>query len=433
MKDQQVLGNHILVEFTGCQPKILNDVIVVEEAMNAAALDSGATVLNSTFHHFSPYGISGVIVIQESHLAIHTWPEYGYAAVDLFTCGDQIDSWKAFDRLKSAFASTNYSAIEMRRGSIGLMNRLDFDSTSMRSDNSSENQNQMYHRNVWFTDKDDEQALSLRYKGKPLFDVKSPHQRVKILETYRYGKLLALDDMIMTTEKDEYHYHEMICHPAMFTHGNIESVLVIGGGDGGTIREVLKHESVKKVTMVELDEVVVEACRNHLPLVASVFEDSRLHMLIDDGIKYLDRCDQNFDLILIDGSDPVGPSKGLFEKSFYENCKRCLSENGILVARGESPRFNESAFYGLNTVLQSLFGYENTKVSLFYAPTYPSGMWSFQWGMNSNDFAEIDPLAVERFVEKAGLKYYNSQIHMASLALPNEIKRKIELCPKNLN
>ena len=228
----QSLGNHILVEITGCNPQVMNDVAFIEQTMVDSATIAGATVINSSFHHFSPYGVSGVVVIQESHLAIHTWPEYGYAAVDLFTCGDEVDAWKAFDFLKESFGAKNYSALEMNRGAIKMLSRMDVDLESLRSTVEDNIGKESIERNIWFTDKDDSQALSLRY-SQQLFKEKSDFQEVKILDTYRYGKMLTIDQMVMTTEKDEAHYHEMIAHPAMFAHGNVKNVLVIGGGLSG--------------------------------------------------------------------------------------------------------------------------------------------------------------------------------------------------------
>lgn len=421
------LGNHILVEFMGCDPHIMNDVSSIERDMVDAALKAGATVINSTFHHFSPYGVSGVVVIQESHLAIHTWPEYGYAAVDLFTCGE-MDAWISFDYLKTCFGAKNYSALEMKRGAVQLLSRNDFDISSMRQKADTWKNPDMYTRNVWFTDKDDNQALSLRYTGDVFYDVQSPFQRVRILESPKYGKLLTLDDMFMTTEKDEFHYHEMISHPSMFTHGNAKNILVIGGGDGGTVREFLRHDHVEKVTMVEIDGEVIKACKEHLPSIAASFDDPKLNLIVGDGIAFVkEAADQAYDIVVIDGSDPVGPAEGLFSVEFYRNCYRILKDGGILVAQGESPKFNEQAFTELNITLQHIFGKENAPVSLFYVPTYPTGMWSFQYGIKGaqqpksiNKDAEIDA-----FVAAKGLKYYNADIHKASFALPNFVKSLI--------
>lgn len=421
------LGNHILVEFMNCDPHIMNDVATIERDMVDAARKAGATVINSTFHHFSPYGVSGVVVIQESHLAIHTWPEYGYAAVDLFTCGE-MDAWISFDYLKDCFKSKSYSALEMKRGSVNLLTRNDFDMTTMREKAAEWRNPEFYTRNVWFTDKDEDQALSLRFTGEVFFDVQSPFQRVRILESTKYGKMLALDDMVMTTINDEFHYHEMIAHPALFTHGNAKNILVIGGGDGGTVREILRHEGVEKVTMVEIDGEVIKACKEHLPEIAAAFDHPKLDLHVADGIAFVkDAAPKSYDIIIVDGSDPVGPAEGLFSVEFYTNCYNALKDGGILVAQGESPKFNEKAFSELNYTLQDIFGKDNAPVSLFYVPTYPTGMWSFQYGLKGG----VSPKAVtnvseiDSFVAAQELRYYNSDVHTASFATPNFVKTLI--------
>ncbi|HLU86306.1 MAG TPA: polyamine aminopropyltransferase [Taishania sp.] len=422
------LGNHILVEFMNCDPHVMNDVATIERDMVEAARKAGATVINSTFHHFSPWGVSGVVVIQESHLAIHTWPEYGYAAVDLFTCGE-MDAWISFDHLKECFGSKSYSAIEMKRGSVNLLTRNDFDMTTMREKAAEWRNPDFYTRNVWFTDKDEDQALSLRFTGEVFYDAQSSFQRVRILESPKYGKFLTLDDMVMTTINDEFHYHEMISHPAMFTHGNAKNILVIGGGDGGTVREILRHEGVEKVTMVEIDGEVIKACKEHLPEIAAAFDNPKLELLVDDGIAFIkNAAPKSYDIIIVDGSDPVGPAEGLFSTEFYTNCYNALKDGGILVAQGESPKFNEKAFAELNHTLQDIFGKDNAPVSLFFVPTYPTGMWSFQYGLKgaqapkaiSND-SEIDA-----FVDAKGLRYYNADVHRGSFATPNFVKQLIK-------
>lgn len=422
------LGNHILVEFMNCDPHVMNDVAAIERDMVGAAQKAGATVINSTFHHFSPYGVSGVVVIQESHLAIHTWPEYGYAAVDLFTCGE-MNAWISFDHLKECFGAKSYSAIEMKRGSVNLLTRNDFDISTARQKASEWRNPEFFTRNVWFTDKDENQALSLRFTGEVFFDVQSPFQRVRILESYKYGKMLALDDMVMTTENDEFHYHEMISHPSMFALKNAKNVLVIGGGDGGTVREILRHDGVEKVTMVEIDGEVIKACKEFLPQIAAAFDNPKLELIVDDGIAFIkNAAPQTYDLIIVDGSDPVGPAEGLFSVEFYTNCYNALKENGILVAQGESPKFNEKAFAELNHTLQDIFGKDKAPVSLFFVPTYPTGMWSFQYGLKGNVSLKenISSEEIAQFVDNKGLRYYNEDVHFGSFATPNFVKQLLK-------
>lgn len=419
------LGKHILVEFSGCKPEIMNDVAFIEESMVGAAQSAGATVINSTFHHFSPYGVSGVVVIQESHLAIHTWPEYGYAAVDLFTCGDSVNPWVSFDELKDKFQAKNYSAIEMRRGSLNLLQRLDFEYRDRGGDKSI--QRPEIVRNVWFTDKDDNQALSLRYTGDLLYNKQTPYQRVGVIDTYAYGKALVIDNMFMITEKEGFHYSEMISHPAMFAHGNVRKALVIGGGDGGTVAELLKHSSVERVDMVEIDGAVVEASKEFLPSIACAFDNPKLNLTIGDGIAFVASAPAGeYDLVIVDGSDPVGPAEGLFSAEFYQNCRRVLSDNGLLVVQGESPEFNKRSFVELNQCLKGIFGAEKVNTLLFNTAIYPSGVWSFMVASKGT----VDPRAanrdeVEKFLSCNDLKYYNYDLHIGAFSLPTYVKRML--------
>lgn len=423
------LGRHILVEFFGCKPEIMNQVSTIEQGMVHAAETAGATVINSTFHHFSPYGVSGVVVIQESHLAIHTWPEFQYAAVDLFTCGDDVNPWKSFDYLKKVFQASNYSAIEMRRGAVDQLERVDFDLGTMRDEAQGRTNPEKYTRNVWFTDKDQNQALSLRYTGEILFEEQSEFQMVKILDTYAYGKMLTIDNMVMCTEKDESHYHEMISHPMILAHGNIKNVLVIGGGDGGSIREILKHDSIEKVTMVEIDEAVINASKKYLPTLSSEFNNPKLELIIGDGIKYTKEAEEGkFDLIIVDGSDPVGPAEGLFSVDFYKDCYSALSDEGVLISQGESPMFNEKVFTELYKTLEGIFGQQKAHCMLFSIPTYPTGIWSFQVASKGgvHPTESFDMQLAADFAEKHDLKYYNEDMHFASFATPGYIRKMLK-------
>ena len=426
----KALGRHILVEFTGCNAEALNDVALIENAMVQAAQIAGATVINSTFHYFSPWGVSGVVVIQESHLAIHTWPEYRYAAVDLFTCGDSVDPWISFEHLKKAFQA-NFSALEMNRGSLHTIKKTEeYKPDHLRSKPSFDLAKPQIERNVWFTDKDENQALSLRYTGEVFFDEHSPYQRVRVLESQKYGKFLAINNMVMCTERDEAHYHEMIVHPIMQTHGNAKNILVIGGGDGGTIREIFKY-NVDKVTMVEIDEAVVRASKLHLPSIASEFANPKLELIIGDGIQFAKDTAETkpgtYDVIIVDGSDPVGPAEGLFTTEFYANCKKALKENGLLITQGESPMFHEDTFVELNHCLKGIYGKEQVHTLLFHSTTYPTGMWSLQLAAKGQKHpaTDFDKSAAAKFVQDKGLKYYNEDLHQSCFALPTFVKKML--------
>jgi spermidine synthase len=419
------LGRHILVEFSGCNGEVLNDVSEIEKGMVEAAQVAGATVINSTFHHFSPYGVSGVVVIQESHLAIHTWPEYGYAAVDLFTCGDTVDPWISFDHLKKCFGAQDFSALEMYRGSLNLLNRSDF---KVEGERSEEKPTPKFTRTLWFTDRDDNQAISLRYTGDCLFDKKSPYQSVRVFETNSYGKMLALDSCVMATERDEMHYHEMLVHPAFQMLKNPKNVLVIGGGDGGTIREIFRYPSVEKVTMVEIDEAVVEASKKFFPSLSKEFSNPKLELIFGDGIDFVAKAKAGaYDAVVVDGADPKGPAEGLFTESFYRDCHRALKDTGLVVAQGESPMFHEKAFVDLHKCMQRVYGVGNAHVGLFFATTYPSGIWSFQIAAKGflHPLKDFNDAQAKSFADRHQLHYYNERLHRGAFALPNFVERML--------
>ncbi|MCH8547870.1 MAG: polyamine aminopropyltransferase [Balneolaceae bacterium] len=262
---------------------------------------------------------------------------------------------------------------------------------------------------------------------KLLFSKESEFQTVEVYETDTWGNLMTIDGMVMLSERDEFVYHEMISHIAMFTHPNPKRVLIIGGGDGGTAREVLKHTSVEQVDMVEIDKTVVDASKLHLPGVGD-FDNPKLNVLYEDGIAFVKNVKQPYDVIIIDGSDPVGPAEGLFEKDFYQFCLNALSENGVLTAQTESP-WVESYYPSMRKVfgaLKELFPV--SEMYLSYIPLYPAGMWSMACATRG-----IDPMSeeVEKRIEKGSaitnsLRYYNRDVHKGAFALPGFVRDIIE-------
>ncbi|WP_143961524.1 polyamine aminopropyltransferase [Litoribacter populi] len=420
------LGRHIIVEFYDCNPEILNDVVHIQNSMEEAAEEASATIINSTFHHFSPYGVSGVVVIQESHLAIHTWPEYGYASVDLFTCGETVNPWVSYNYLKTAFEAAHGSAVELRRGEMAQLTHKDFDINQMRDEKSAEEGGPMRTKDVWFTERNDNIALSMKHDGK-LYEEESEFQKVEIYKTFAYGNMLTLDGMVMTTEKDEYVYHEMIAHVPMQTHPDPKRVLIIGGGDGGTAREILKYEQLEEVVMVEIDEKVVEASKQFLPTIASAFDNPKLNLKIEDGIKYVNEAaDESFDIILVDSTDPVGPGEGLFTAEFYTQVHRILKKDGIMVTQSESPRFNEKVFVEIYDCYREIFGNENVHCYLVHIPTYPTGMWSFSYSAKGNCSPNDVQEKAQELLPSFNLNYYNQDIHQAAFVLPNFVQKMIQ-------
>ncbi|MCZ6521228.1 MAG: polyamine aminopropyltransferase [Bacteroidetes bacterium] len=424
------LGRHVLVEYYDCDPQLLDDVVYIEKSMEMAALKANATLINSAFHHFSPFGVSGVIVIQESHFAIHTWPEYGFASVDLFTCGESVDPWVSFGLLKQSLKASHESAMEMKRGELRLLSKKAMDIKQMRETKMVDLQIPKRTRDIWFTERNETTALSLKHDGQKLFEKITPFQKVEVYNTLEYGNMLALDGMVMCTEKDEYVYHEMITHVPMLLHPDPQKILVIGGGDGGTAREILKHQGVDSIELVEIDNAVVEASKLHLPTISPAFGHSKLQLKIEDGIKFVKNVsDESFDLVIVDSTDPVGPGEGLFTKDFYLDVYRILTKQGIMVTQSESPRFNQSVFKEIYQCYRDIFGLHQVHCYLAYIPTFPTGMWSFSFCSKGNihPINDLDQDRVTKFIDENQLSYYNLDVHRAAFALPNFVAQLIEV------
>jgi spermidine synthase len=290
------------------------------------------------------------------------------------------------------------------------------------------NQTSEFNPSEWVIDSNGEFAISIRFKGDRLFKEESPFQTVEVFETYNRGKMLTIDRMVMCTEADEASYHEMIAHVPMLAHPQVKDVLVIGAGDGGTIRELVRHPSIAKITMVEIDDAVVRASKEFLPTISSAFDNPKLNLLIDDGIKFVKEAKEcSYDLIIIDSSDPVGPSEGLFTKSFYDDVYRCLLPGGVITVQSESPSFNPKAFAELNQCLKEVFGINQVHCYLVFIPMYPTGMWSLTYcskeGPHPTKNFNYDK-AVE-FTKQHNLRYYNADVHQAAFALPTHIKKMI--------
>ena len=256
--------------------------------------------------------------------------------------------------------------------------------------------------------------------GKVLFSKQSEFQKVEVFETESsLGRVLTLDDLMMTTEGDEFHYHEMIAHIPMMNHKNPESVLVIGGGDGGTIREVLKHKTVKKVVLCEIDGMVIDACKEFLPTISCELDNPKVEILVQDAIEYIKDKKNEFDIVLIDSTDPMGPGEGLFTDEFYTNVKNSLKDGGIMVAQSESPFAQAESVKKMYVQLKKVFPICSTYTSNI--PTYPGGYWA--WAFCSKDVEPLSYIDEARCAEiTKTCKIYNKDYHLARFALPNYLK-----------
>jgi len=274
---------------------------------------------------------------------------------------------------------------------------------------------------VWFTEKhENKQALSLRVK-EVLYSGQSEFQKIDVIDTEAYGKVLLLDGLVMTTEKDEFFYHEMISHMPLLAHPNPEKVLVIGGGDGGTIREVLKHPSVKEIVLCEIDRKVIEVSKQFFPAIAGQIDNPKVKIHIEDAVEYIKAQKNCFDVVLIDSTDPLGPGVGLFTEEFYTNVRESLNENGVMAAQTESPIVCQKEFKLINSLLNKVF--KIVKPYFAPVPTYPGAYWSWTFCSETVE-PEIKNKDLAAELETSS-KYYNREIYKAVLAVPNYVKELI--------
>jgi spermidine synthase len=279
----------------------------------------------------------------------------------------------------------------------------------------------------WFKNSYSPETILRTKIKRPLLKKKSPYQTIEIVDTYDFGRMLVLDGIVNVAEKDEFVYHEMMTHVPLFTHPNPKTVLVIGGGDGGIVREIGKHSQIRKIDLVEIDPAVISAAKLFLPKSALGFKEPRLTVFNEDGAEFVKRRREVYDLIIIDAPDPMGAATSLYSKTFYKQCFNALKKDGIVTTHAETPSFKKEL-----KILRSIYSKFNAFfpiVELFTAsiPSYSIGIWCFIFCSKAyhplNDFKETRVHG-----KKNTYQYYNAAIHKAAFALPtflrNEIQRK---------
>ncbi|NOZ63878.1 MAG: polyamine aminopropyltransferase [Caldiserica bacterium] len=277
---------------------------------------------------------------------------------------------------------------------------------------------------LWFSEEHtDHTRLSFRVE-KVLYSDYSKYQRIDVLETPDWGKVLLLDGKVMLTEKDEFIYHEMITHPALFIHPSPQRILVIGGGDGGTVREITRHKKVKEIDLCEIDKAVIEISRQYFPHLSEKLSDRRVKIHVEDGGEFINKKKNYYDIIIIDSTDPSEVSQGLFTSEFYEMVSKSLNEGGILIVQSESVINNPQLVKDIYWKIKKSF----PQTYLYWAPipTYPGGIWTFTLG--SKKYSPLEDFLQdywERFNQE--LRYYNPSIHRAAFALPNFVEKELSL------
>ncbi|MFC1591856.1 polyamine aminopropyltransferase [Thermodesulfobacteriota bacterium] len=276
----------------------------------------------------------------------------------------------------------------------------------------------------WFHAQYSETAhLSLRIK-EHLYSTRSPYQKIDVFDSYDFGRVLVLDDIINVTERDEYIYHEMLTHVPLFVQPEPKSVLVVGGGDGGVIREVMKHSCVERALMIEIDAAVIEAAKQYFPAVSCGLHDSRVEVITADASAYIAHTKQAYDVIIVDSTDPIGAGLRLFTHDFYNNCLEALTADGVLTAQSESPFFDLDIVQRLYATARDIFPFVTMYIA--FMPSYVSGIWSFLFCSRGTD--PVRHFQHERY-HHSGItaNYYNQNIHTSAFTLPTFIKKQFNL------
>jgi spermidine synthase len=400
-------GLHVVANLYRCRGE--TSYFTEAASLQTFCLDSinraGLTVIGDLFHQFPDAsgattggGVTGCVVLAESHLAIHTWPELGSVTLDVYVCNytsnNDAKARQVVDELIALFQPEETIRHDVPRDRQFLY----------------ESMNPNY-------------GFFLR-SSKRIEASRTAFQDLEIHDTPQFGKLFRLDGCFMTSERDEFYYHENLIHPAAITHPAPKRALIIGGGDGGAAEELLKHPTVERVVMVELDDRVVEIAKQHFTSIhRGVFDNKKLDLRIADGLKYLAETRDQFDLVALDLPDPIGPAEALYEKAFFADCKRALAPGGILTLHMGSPVARPDRVSEIYARLSETF--RIVRPYVVFIPLYGT-LWSLACCSDSLDATLPTPAEVDKRIAQRGLdrlQYYNGATHQAVFALPNYVRK----------
>lgn len=403
-----VEGLHLTADLyqCNCSRELLIDASLLAELCRRHTLGVGLTLVDEKWHTFPEYqgqpgGVTGMLLLAESHLAVHTWPERAGVTLDVYVCNFSADNSAKAERLMAEIVA----ALQPKRT---LTNRLQRGSIDPEAGNDLAlemlNAHSVYGYRI-------RQRLETR---------RTAHQLLEVYDTPQFGRVLRLDGHFMTSEREEYFYHECLVHPAAITHPEPRRALIIGGGDGGAAEELLKHPSIERVVLAELDAGVMEVSRQYLEAVhRGVFSDPRLELRIADGFEYMRQTNARFDLVLLDLTDPETPAGPLYTDEAFAAVKRVLNPGGALVLHLGTPVFEPEQVRRIVSDLRASFA--RVQCYGLYIPLYGA-----YWGLAvASD--DLDPIAISRSVvadrltERGirDLQYYNADVHGALFALPN--------------
>lgn len=280
--------------------------------------------------------------------------------------------------------------------------------------------------NQWFTEKNEEGGTAFSFKIKQkLHEEQTPYQKIEIFETEEFGKLMTIDGFVMLTSRDNFLYHEMMSHPALFNHPSPKNIVIIGGGDCGTLKEVLKHEGVETAWQIDIDERVTRLSEQYFPELCTANSDPRANFCFGDAVQWVKEAEANSaDIIIVDSTDPLGPGEGLFTQPFYTDCYRVLRDNGIIVHQSESPLFHLDMI--IKPMHKNMKGaaFNEVQTLQFPQPCYPSGWWTATMAVKNGSLGQFRMAAARE--KSFATQYYNEIIHQAAFAQPNFIKAELD-------
>jgi spermidine synthase len=406
----------------GCSASFLTDLATLSSLCRDATVEAGLTIVDEKFHVFpdwqgQPGGITGTLLLAESHLAIHTWPERRGVTLDVYVCnftGDNTaKAQQLFDALVLAFRPRDQAVNRIERGDL----------LSGAAQPAAPAGTEKTQRDALIFDWLNAHS-GYGYTARELLaTVQSPYQRVEVYDTQQFGRLFRLDGRLMTSEGEEFFYHECMTHPALLAHPNPRSVLVIGGGDGGSSEEIFKHPGIERIVMAELDAAVIDISRRYLGAIhKGALDDPRMEIRLGDGFEYVKNCKEKFDLVVLDLTDPDTPAFHLYSEEFFRMCQRVLNPGGLMTMHLGSPVFQADTVRKNAANLRKVF--KHVAPLSLYIPLYGS-LWCLAVASDTvNARSLTSEAAAQRLRERriSGLKYYNAELHPALFALPTFVR-----------
>ena len=410
-------GIHLFGEWYDCPVDIpeFNHADALRKLCLESVEAAGLTTVGEFFYQFEPHGVTGTVVLAESHLAMHTWPETGFVTIDVYVCNFSTDNTdkaqKLYNLIEAVFRPGKTHFQKILRGS------KESGPGGPASPITSEHTFSEMMQPDW--------GYFLR-PTKMHEDFHSGLQRVQVYHTDTFGAMFRLDGHTMTSEKDEFFYHENLVHTPAATHESPRRALIIGGGDGGTAEELLKHPSIEHITMVEIDQAVVDVARRYLESIhKGSLDDPRLTLKIEDGFAFIKNSTETYDLIVLDLTDPGGPSTLLYTPEFYKACADRLGEHGIMTLHIGSPLIHQTQIY--NTIERLRQAFRRVSPYLTTIPLY-GGQWAMAFCSQQADPHQLSPEIIDARLKERGindLQFYNGATHAASLALPNYVRKMV--------